>query len=137
MSSVRQILVGGVTVGGGAPVVVQSMTNTPTGDAAATLEQVRELAAAGCELVRVTLPAAADVAPFAEIVHHAPVPIIADIHHQYRMALALALVKAGHLNEAAIYLNELLKSEPNSGPANLRSRSRCLRFPPPSTQRNR
>jgi (E)-4-hydroxy-3-methylbut-2-enyl-diphosphate synthase len=88
VSSARQILVGGVTVGGGAPVVVQSMTNTPTGDAATTLAQVRELAAAGCELVRVTLPAAADVPAFAEIVHHAPVPIIADIHYDWRLAVA-------------------------------------------------
>ena len=60
MASRRQISVGGVAVGGGAPIVVQSMTSTPTGDARATLEQVRALAAAGSELVRVSLPAAAD-----------------------------------------------------------------------------
>ncbi len=88
MASKRQIRVGGVTVGGGAPVVVQSMTNTPTGDAAATLEQVRALAAAGSELVRVTLPAAADAEAFAEVVRHAPVPIIADIHFDWRLAIA-------------------------------------------------
>ena len=88
MASTRQIAVGGVAVGGGAPVVVQSMTNTPTGDAAATLEQVRALAAAGSELVRVSLPAAADVEAFAEVVRHAPVPIIADIHFDWRLAMA-------------------------------------------------
>ena len=75
-------------MGGGAPVVVQSMTNTATGDAAATLAQVRALAAAGCELVRVSLPAAADVDAFAEVVSHAPVPIVADIHFDWRLALA-------------------------------------------------
>jgi len=67
---------------------VQSMTNTPTGDAAATLEQVRALAAAGSELVRVSLPAAADTEAFAEVVRHAPVPIIADIHFDWRLAMA-------------------------------------------------
>ena len=72
-------------VGGGAPVVVQSMTSTPTGDAGATLAQVRALAAAGSELVRVSLPAAADTAAFAETVAlHAPVPIVADIHFDWR-----------------------------------------------------
>ncbi len=88
MSSVRQIRVGAVAVGGGAPVVVQSMTNTPTGDAAATLEQVGALAAAGSELVRVTLPAAADVDAFTDVVRHAPVPIVADIHFDWRLACA-------------------------------------------------
>ena len=88
MASARQIQVGGVAVGGGAPVVVQSMTSTPTGDAVATLEQVRALAAAGSELVRVSLPAAADVEAFAEVVRHAPVPIVADIHFDWRLAIA-------------------------------------------------
>ncbi len=88
MSSERQITVGRVPVGGGAPVVVQSMTNTKTGDAAATLAQVRELAAAGCELVRVSLPTAEEAGAFAEVVAHSPVPIIADIHFDWRLALA-------------------------------------------------
>ncbi len=88
VASARQISVGGVAVGGGAPIVVQSMVNTPTGDAGATLEQVRALAAAGSELVRVSLPAAADTDAFAEIVRHAPVPIVADIHFDWRLALA-------------------------------------------------
>jgi (E)-4-hydroxy-3-methylbut-2-enyl-diphosphate synthase len=84
----RQIHVGGVAIGGGAPVVVQSMTNTRSGDARATLEQVHALAAAGSELVRVSLPAATDTDAFAEVVRHAPVPIIADIHFDWRLALA-------------------------------------------------
>jgi (E)-4-hydroxy-3-methylbut-2-enyl-diphosphate synthase len=100
MSSVRQIHVGAVAVGGGAPVVVQSMTNTPTADATATLEQVGALAAAGSELVRVTLPAAADVDAFAEVVRHAPVPIVADIHFDWR--LARAALEAG---AAAVRIN--------------------------------
>jgi len=87
MSSARRITVGRVPVGGGAPVVVQSMTNTKTGDAAATLAQVRELAAAGCELVRVSLPLAEDAGAFAEVVAHSPVPVIADIHFDWRLAL--------------------------------------------------
>jgi (E)-4-hydroxy-3-methylbut-2-enyl-diphosphate synthase len=69
------------------------MTNTPTGDLAATLEQIRALAAAGCEIVRVSLPTAADVDAFAEAVSHSPVPIIADIHFDWR--LAIAALKAG------------------------------------------
>ena len=88
MTGRRQINVGGITIGGGTPVVVQSMTNAPAGDARATLEQVRALAAAGSELVRVALPSAADTEAFAEVVRHAPLPIIADIHYDWRLALA-------------------------------------------------
>lgn len=88
MSSLRQIQVGGVPVGGGAPVVVQSMTCTRTGAAEATLDQVRALAAAGCELVRVSLPSAEEVEAFARVVREAPVPVIADVHYDHRLALA-------------------------------------------------
>ena len=88
MSSARQISVGGVTVGAGRRSCVQSMTCTPTGDAEATLAQVRALAAAGCELVRVSLPTTEEVAAFARVVREAPVPIIADIHFEWRLALA-------------------------------------------------
>ena len=96
MSSAQRIMVGCVPVGGGAPVAVQSMTSTRTGDAAATLAQVRALVAAGCELVRVSLPSAAEAPAFAQLVreapaleaHGAPVPIIADIHYDWRLALA-------------------------------------------------
>jgi len=88
MPSSRQIHVGNLLIGGGAPVVVQSMTNTTTGDAAATLDQVRELAAEGCELVRVSLPTGDEVEAFAEVVSHAPVPIVADVHFDWRLAVA-------------------------------------------------
>jgi (E)-4-hydroxy-3-methylbut-2-enyl-diphosphate synthase len=88
MPSARQISVGAVAVGGGAPVVIQSMTCTRTGDAAATLAQIAALAEAGCEVVRVTLPAVDDVAGFAAVVAAAPVPIIADIHYDWRLAMA-------------------------------------------------
>ena len=84
----RGIDVGGVTVGGDAPVRVQSMTCTDTGDAEATLAQVRALADAGCELVRVGLPEASAVAAFGRVVAEAPVPVIADIHFDRRLALA-------------------------------------------------
>ena len=88
MPSARRIMVGAVPVGGGAPVAVQSMTCTRTGDAAATLAQVRALVAAGCELVRVSLPTAEEARAFAHIVRAAPAPIIADIHYDWRLALA-------------------------------------------------
>ena len=81
-------MVGCVPVGGGAPVAVQSMTCTRTGDAAATLAQVRALVAAGCELVRVSLPTAEEAPAFARLVREAPAPIIADIHYDWRLALA-------------------------------------------------
>jgi len=91
--SARRIMVGAVPVGGGAPVAVQSMTCTRTGDAAATLAQVRALVAAGCELVRVSLPTAEEAPAFAHLVREAPAPIIADIHYDWR--LALAAIEAG------------------------------------------
>lgn len=93
-------MVGAVPVGGGASVAVQSMTCTRTGDAEATLAQVRRLVAAGCEIVRVSLPTAEEAPAFAQIVREAParqlglesggpaVPIIADIHFDWRLAMA-------------------------------------------------
>ncbi len=88
MTSRRQIFVGPVPIGGDAPVVVQSMTCSRTVDAAATLRQVRALAAAGCELVRVALPDSSDAPSFASIVRESPVPIIADIHYDWRLAMS-------------------------------------------------
>lgn len=84
----RQILVGGVPIGGGAPLVIQSMTNTNTADVAATVAQIRELAAAGCALVRLTVPDMAAADALAEIIPQSPVPLIADIHFDYKLALA-------------------------------------------------
>jgi (E)-4-hydroxy-3-methylbut-2-enyl-diphosphate synthase len=87
MASKRQIWVGRVPVGGGAPVVVQSMTKTDTSDVDATLEQIEAMVEAGCELVRVAVPRDKDAAALETIVARAPVPIIADIHFNYTLAL--------------------------------------------------
>jgi len=84
----RPIRIGPVQIGGGAPVVVQSMTNTDTREVAATLAQIERLAAAGCEVVRLAVPDQKAVRAFAEIKREAPVPLIADIHFNYRLALA-------------------------------------------------
>ena len=84
----RQIMVGKVPVGGGAPVTVQSMTITKTADVEGTLQQIYALAAAGCDIVRCTCNEPEAAEGLAQIVPRSPVPIIADIHHQYRMALA-------------------------------------------------
>lgn len=89
----RRIKVGGVELGGGAPVVVQSMTSTDTADTDATLSQVRALAEAGCDIVRVTVPNRASLESFARICTASPVPIVADIHFDYR--LAIGAVEAG------------------------------------------
>jgi len=80
--------IGTVTVGGGAPVVVQSMTKTDTRDASATLAQIRELAAVGCELVRVAVPDWEAAAALKTIKARSPLPVVADIHFDYRLALA-------------------------------------------------
>src|SRR4051795_12834475 len=84
----RRIRVGDVPVGGGAPVTVQSMTTTKTADVDGTLAQIYSLAAAGCDIVRCTCNEEAAAEGLARIVPRSPVPIIADIHHQHRMALA-------------------------------------------------
>jgi (E)-4-hydroxy-3-methylbut-2-enyl-diphosphate synthase len=84
----RQIMVGKVAVGGDAPISVQSMTITKTADVEGTLQQIYALAAAGCDIVRCTCNEAEAAEGLAQIVPRSPVPIVADIHHQYRMALA-------------------------------------------------
>lgn len=88
MRRTRQINIGGVPVGGGAPVAVQSMTNTDTRDAASTLAQIRRLASAGCELVRVAVPDAEAAASLKDICQGSPIPVVADIHFDHRLALA-------------------------------------------------
>ena len=84
----RPVHVGDVKVGGDAPVIVQTMTNTDTADAEATIEQIARLANAGAEIVRVAVPdrRAADALP--DIISRTPVPLIADIHFDHRLALA-------------------------------------------------
>lgn len=89
----RPVVVGDVQIGGGAPVVVQSMTCTPTTDAASTLAQIRALAEAGCDIVRVSVPTKEALGPFGVVCRESPVPIVADIHFDYR--LAIGAVQAG------------------------------------------
>ena len=84
----RRIHVGDVAVGGGAPITVQSMTTTRTADVEGTLQQIYALAAAGADIVRCTCNEIEAAEGLAQIVPRSPVPIVADIHHQYRMALA-------------------------------------------------
>ena len=84
----RQISVGDVPVGGDAPITVQSMTITKTADVEGTLQQIYALAAAGADIVRCTCNETEAAEGLAQIVPRSPVPIIADIHHQYKMALA-------------------------------------------------
>jgi (E)-4-hydroxy-3-methylbut-2-enyl-diphosphate synthase len=84
----RQVLVRGVPIGGGAPVAVQSMTNTPAGDVEATLGQIENLAAAGCKIVRIAVPNRDAVAAFAKIRKGTQVPLVADIHFQHELAIA-------------------------------------------------
>lgn len=89
----RPVHLGEVTIGGGAPVVVQSMTSTDTADATATLNQVRALADTGCDIVRVSVPSRAALKSFRTICAESPVPIVADIHFDHR--LALGAIEAG------------------------------------------
>ena len=105
----RQIMVGNVPVGGDAPITVQSMTNTNTGDVAATSAQVAALAAAGADIVRVSCPDREATKALAQIVRHAPVPIVADIHFHYRRA-----IEAAEAGAACLRLN----------PGNIGSRDR-------------
>src|SRR6201986_4152817 len=93
MASKRQISVGGIKIGGGAPVVVQSMTTTKTHDVEATTAQVAALASAGCEIVRVAVPKTEDAEALPRIIRFSPVPIIADIH--FNASLALKAIEAG------------------------------------------
>lgn len=84
----QAIQIGNVTVGGGAPVVVQSMTKTDTRNAAATIEQIKELEEYGCELIRVAVPDEAAARAIVDIKKDIRIPLIADIHFDYRLALA-------------------------------------------------
>ena len=83
----NQILVGGVPIGGGAPITIQSMTNTRTDDVEATLAQIRALAAAGCQIVRVAVPDMAAARAVDKIKENSPLPVVVDIHFDYKLAL--------------------------------------------------
>src|SRR3954470_1434273 len=100
MASERSVNVGGVQIGGGAPVVVQSMTLTKTHDVPATTAQIASLASAGCEIVRVAVPKLEDAEALSRIVRFSPVPIIADIH--FNASLALKAIEGG---VAAVRIN--------------------------------
>ena len=93
MKQTRQIKVRDVLIGGGAPIAIQSMTNTDTRDAKATLAQIRALADAGCDIVRCAVPDAQAAEALREICAGSPIPVVADIHFDYR--LALASIEAG------------------------------------------
>ena len=105
----RQISVGGVAVGGDAPITVQSMTNTLTSDVAATVAQIRELEVAGADIVRVSCPDEDSTAALKEILPEVTVPIVADIHFHYRRA-----IEAAEAGAACLRLN----------PGNIGSRER-------------
>ena len=86
----RQIKVGGIPIGGGAPVVIQSMLNTKTTDVAGSLEQIKQLATAGCQIARLAVPNMEAARGFAEICKESPLPLVADIHFDYKLAIAAA-----------------------------------------------
>src|SRR5947199_9952541 len=100
MASSHQISVGGVKIGGGAPVAVQSMTLTKTHDVEATTAQIAALASAGCEVVRCAVPKTEDAEALSRIVRLSPIPVIADIH--FNASLALKAIDAG---VAAVRIN--------------------------------
>lgn len=86
----RQIMVGNVPIGGGAPVSIQSMLNTRTTDVEGSLSQLRALAAAGCQIARLAVPDMDAAKGFSEICKESPLPLVADIHFDYRLAIAAA-----------------------------------------------
>jgi len=100
VASERSVSVGGVRIGGGAPVVVQSMTLTKTHDVEATTAQIAALVSAGCEVVRVAVPKGEDADALPRIVRFSPIPVIADIH--FNASLALRAIEAG---VAAVRIN--------------------------------
>ena len=86
----KEIQVGGVTIGGGAPVSIQSMLNTKTTDVEGSLRQIKALATAGCQIARLAVPDMDAAKGFAEIAKESPLPLVADIHFDYRLAIAAA-----------------------------------------------
>ncbi len=86
----KQICVGGIKIGGGAPVVIQSMLNTKTTDVSGSLEQIARLKAAGCQIARLAVPNMASAKTFAEICRESSLPLVADIHFDYKLAIAAA-----------------------------------------------
>lgn len=93
----RQIHVGGVPIGGGAPVVIQSMLNTKTTDVDGSLHQIRQLAAAGCQIARLAVPNMEAAECFGQICKDSPLPLVADIHFDYQLAIAAAQAGAAKI----------------------------------------
>src|ERR1700756_513165 len=93
MASKRQIFVGRVPIGGGAPVAVQTMTKTETANLTATMDQIRKVADAGADVVRCAVPREQDAEALRTIVAESPIPVIADIHFNH--TLALKAIEAG------------------------------------------
>ncbi|MHC0433580.1 flavodoxin-dependent (E)-4-hydroxy-3-methylbut-2-enyl-diphosphate synthase [Streptomyces sp. O3] len=118
----RQIMVGSVPVGGDAPVSVQSMTTTVTADVNATLQQIAELTASGCQIVRVAVPSADDVEALPVIAKKSPIPVIADIHFQPRYVFAAidagcaaVRVNPGNIKKFDDKVGEIAKEAGNAG----------------------
>lgn len=86
----RQIMVGKVPIGAGAPVAIQSMLNTRTTDVEGSLDQIRQLQAAGCQIVRLAVPNMEAARGFSQICRESPLPLVADIHFDYKLAIAAA-----------------------------------------------
>ena len=84
----RQVMVGNVPIGGGAPITIQSMTNTRTEDAAATVAQIHELTEAGCQIIRCAVPTLEAAKALPEIKKQIFIPLVADIHFDYKLAIA-------------------------------------------------
>ena len=112
----KKIFVGGVPIGGGAPVSIQSMTNTPTDDVEATVAQIRRLAAAGCQIVRVAVPNMAAAKAVGAIKEQIDLPLVVDIHFNYK--LALECIEAGadkvHINPGNIGEPERVRAVANA-----------------------
>jgi (E)-4-hydroxy-3-methylbut-2-enyl-diphosphate synthase len=118
----RQIDVGGVKVGGGAPISVQSMTTTVTADVNATLQQIAELTASGCQIVRVACPSQDDADALSEIVKHSQIPVIADIHFQPKYVFAAidagcaaVRVNPGNIKQFDDKIQEIAKAAGDAG----------------------
>ena len=125
----RQIMVGRVPVGGDAPISVQTMTNTDTGEVAATVAQVQACAEAGADIVRVSTPDETATRALREIVRESPVPIVADIHFHYKRAIEAAEAGAACLRSnpgnigSAARGREVVAAAKDHGPAGACSRS--------------
>ena len=118
----RQVMVANVAVGGGAPVSVQSMTTTPTSDINATLQQIAELTAAGCQIVRVAVPDTDDAEALPAIAKKSPIPVIADIHFQPRYVFAAidagcaaVRVNPGNIKKFDDKVGEIAKAAKDAG----------------------